>query len=141
MELIVSTDFARLDLPIIHAFLAKSYWAKGIPRETLERALRGSLCFGAYRAERQLGFARAVTDGATFAYLADIFVVPESRERGVSRALMDAIIAHPDLQGLRRWMLATRDAHGLYAKYGFTPLSSPDRFMERWDPDVYAKRG
>ena len=141
VELSVSTDFARLDLPLIHSFLADSYWAKGIPRETVERSIRGSLPFGAYQGARQVGFARVISDRATFAYLADVFVVPGSRGQGVSRALIDAIVAHPELQGLRRFLLATRDAHGLYAKYGFTALGAPDRFMERLDPQVYSRPG
>jgi GNAT superfamily N-acetyltransferase len=136
---VVDTDPERLDLEVVHGFLAASYWARGIPLEVVRRSLRGSLCFGLYDGERQIGFARVVSDRATFAYLADVFVLESERGRGLARLLMDAIVAHPDLQGLRRWMLATRDAHGLYARYGFTPLPDPEPFMQLHDPQVYAK--
>lgn len=137
----VDTDPARLDLAVVHGFLAESYWAKGIPLETVRRSIRNSLCFGLYEAGHQIGFARVVSDRATFAYLADVFVLESHRGRGLGKLLMDAVVAHPDLQGLRRWMLATRDAHGLYAQFGFTPLLSPERFMQLHDPDVYAGTG
>ena len=137
----VDTDPARLDLAVVHGFLAESYWAKGIPLETVRRSIRNSLCFGLYEAENQIGFARVVSDRATFAYLADVFVLESHRGRGLGKLLMGAVVAHPDLQGLRRWMLATRDAHDLYAQYGFTPLPVPERFMQRHDPDVYAGTG
>ncbi len=137
----VDTDPARLDLAVVHGFLAESYWAKGIPLETVRRSIRNSLCFGLYEAGHQIGFARVVSDRATFAYLADVFVLESHRGRGLGKLLMDAVVAHPDLQGLRRWMLATRDAHGLYAQFGFTPLPSPERFMQLHDPDVYAGTG
>lgn len=137
----VDTDPARLDLAVVHGFLAESYWAKGIPLETVRRSIRNSLCFGLYEAENQIGFARVVSDRATFAYLADVFVLESHRGRGLGKLLMGAVVAHPDLQGLRRWMLATRDAHGLYAQYGFTPLPVPERFMQLHDPDVYAGTG
>lgn len=133
----IDTNPSRLDLGVIHGFLAASYWAAGIPRETVARSIEGSLCFGVYDGSAQVGFARVISDFATFAYLADVFVLESHRGRGLSKMLMDAIVAHPQLQGLRRWMLATRDAHGLYAQYGFTPVKSPDRWMERHDPDVY----
>jgi len=135
----VDTDRSRLDVALIHRFLAGSYWAQGIPRAVVEAAIEGSLCFGLYEGDRQIGFARLVTDRATFAYLADVFVVEERRGRGLANVLMDAVMAHPDVQGLRRWLLATRDAHRLYAQYGFRPLAAPDRFMERHDPDVYRR--
>jgi aspartate racemase len=137
---VVDTDPARLDLALIHDFLAASYWARGIPVEVVRRSLRGSLCFGLYEGEHQVGFARVVSDRATFAYLADVFVLDSHRGRGLSRLLMDAVVAHPELQGLRRWMLATRDAHGLYERYGFTPLAKPESFMQLHDPEVYARR-
>jgi GNAT superfamily N-acetyltransferase len=137
-DITVDTDRSRFDLATIHAFLSASYWAKGLPMEVLERAVAGSLCFGLYDDDRQVGFARVVTDGATFAYLADVFVLESHRGRGLSKLLMDAVVAHPDLQRLRRWLLVTRDAHALYARYGFTPLATPDRHMERHDPTVYA---
>lgn len=137
--IVVDTDPARLDLAVIHSFLAASYWARGIPLEVVERSIRHSLCFGLYEGHVQIGFARVVTDRATFAYLADVFVLDSHRGRGLSRRLMDAVVAHPELQGLRRWMLATRDAHGLYAQYGFTALATPEPFMQRHDPGVYAR--
>lgn len=135
----IDTDRNRLDRGLIHRFLSEeSYWARGMPRDVLERALEQSLCFGAYRGEAQVGFARVITDRATFAYLADVFVLESQRGQGCAQRLMDAVLAHPDLQGLRRLALATRDAHTLYAKYGFTALARPETFMERYRPDVYA---
>ncbi|HEX6040959.1 GNAT family N-acetyltransferase [Longimicrobium sp.] len=138
----ISTDPDEMDVDAIHAFLGgESYWARGIPRETVERSIRNSLCFGVFDADdgAQVAFARVVTDRATFAYLADVYVLPAFRGRGISRRLMEAITAHPDLQGLRRWMLMTQDAHGLYARFGFRPLAHPDRAMERTDPDIYVR--
>ncbi|HET7584728.1 MAG TPA: GNAT family N-acetyltransferase [Gemmatimonadaceae bacterium] len=140
VDAVVDTDPSRLDVAMIHRVLAASYWARGVPRDVVERSIRHSLCFGVYVGDAQVGFARVVTDRATFAYLADVFVLEEHRGRGHARRLMDAIVAHPALQGLRRWVLATRDAHGLYAGYGFTPLAAPDRFMELHDPNAYAPR-
>lgn len=136
----IDTDPARLDRAMIHRFLSgESYWAHGIPREVVDRAIAGSLCFGVYAPDgRQAGFARAITDRATFAYVGDVFVLPEFRGRGLSRALMAAIRAHPELQGLRRWLLVTRDAHGLYAGFGFTPLPAPERFMTIQRANPYA---
>ncbi len=134
----VDTDQNRLDLKIIHEFLTNSYWARGVPMEIVERSIRGSLCFGLYDGDQQVGFARVISDCATFAYLADVFVVESHRGRGLGKTLMTAILAHPSLQGLRRWLLATRDAHDLYAKFGFVPMAAPDRFMERHAPNVYA---
>lgn len=135
---LLSTDRSLIDLNVVHGFLTEAYWCKGIPRETVERAIQNSLCFSIFERDRQVGFARIVSDFATYAYLADVFVIEEYRGRGLSNWLMESIVAHPDLQGLRRWTLATRDAHGLYAKYGFTPLEAPDRFMERHNPRVYS---
>jgi GNAT superfamily N-acetyltransferase len=135
----LSDDPARLDLDVIHGFLARSYWSPSIPRETLERAIANSLCFGVYLGESQVGFARLVTDRATFAYLADVFVLEPHRGRGLSRALMELILAHPEVQGLRRWLLVTRDAHGLYRKFGFSDLANPALFLTRHDPDVYER--
>ena len=135
----VSDDPARIDLDAVHAYIGRSYWARGIPREVMARAIAGSLCFGLYQGETQVGFARLVTDRATFAYLADVYVLEEHRGQGLSKLLMAAIVDHPDTQGLRRWLLATRDAHGLYRGFGFTPLSAPERFMERADPEVYTR--
>jgi ribosomal protein S18 acetylase RimI-like enzyme len=126
----VSTDPSRLDLEVIHGFLARSYWATGIPRQVVERALRHSLCFGAYEGNRQVGFARVVTDSATYAYVSDVFVLPSHQGRGVGKQLMATIMGHPDLQGLRRWTLFTRDAHRLYRQYGFGEARHPERLME-----------
>jgi GNAT superfamily N-acetyltransferase len=139
--LCISTDRAELDVAMVHRFLSgEAYWCRGIPLETVERAIAGSLCFGGYvEGTGQVAFARAITDGATFAYLADVFVLPEHRGRGYSRQLVAAIMAHPQLQGLRRFMLATSDAHGLYAQYGFAAPAYPQTLMEVLRPDVYAQ--
>ena len=140
MDYEISTDKSRLDLAVIHRFLSEeSYWAKGIPRETVEKAIAGSLCFGLYQGKALVGFARVTTDTATFAYLADVFVLPEHRGAGLSKRLMQFIMDYPDLQGLRRILLATRDAHGLYAGFGFKPLDAPDNFMQFHRPDVYLR--
>ena len=136
----ISTDRGRLDREAIQRFLADSYWARGIPREVVDRSIENALCFGIYEGERQVGFARVVTDYATFAYLADVFVLESHRSRGLSKWLMETILGHPELQGLRRWSLATRDAHGLYARYGFRQPANPDRWMEIVDPDVYLRK-
>lgn len=136
-EFVVTTDRARLSEELIYEFLAQSYWAEGIPRKTVARSLRNSLCFGLLEGKRQIGFARVVTDYATFAYLADVFIVAGYRGRGLGKFLMECVVKHPELQGLRRWVLATRDAHSLYRKFGFIPLAHPDRFMELHNPNVY----
>jgi GNAT superfamily N-acetyltransferase len=136
----ISTDPARLDRALIHSFLSEhAYWSLGVPPAVVERAIDHSLCFGIYRGGRQIGFGRVVTDQATFAYLADVFVLPEARGQGLSKWLIDVVLRHPQLQGLRRWLLATRDAHGLYARFGFKPPAVAGRFMERHDPDVYLR--
>jgi GNAT superfamily N-acetyltransferase len=135
----ISTDPARVDVGTVHEFLTNSYWAKGIPLETVQRSIESSISFGVYRGQQQVGFARIISDLATFAYLADVFILPSFRGRRLSRWLMECIVSHPDLQGLRRWMLATKDAHGLYARFGFTPIKTPDSWMEIHRPDVYAK--
>jgi GNAT superfamily N-acetyltransferase len=132
-EYLISTDASLLDLKVIHDFLSSSYWAAGVPKSVMERSIENSLCFGVYRGEEQAGFARVVTDHATFAYLADVFVLEEHRGRGIGKWLVEVVISHPDLQGLRRWMLATRDAHDLYRRYAFTELARPAIFMERRD--------
>jgi len=130
----LSDDPARLDLDVIHGFLKTSYWAGSRSRATQEKANAGSLCFGLYAAEgAQIGFARVVSDYASFAYLADVFVLEAHRGRGLADWLMQGIHAHPRLQGLRRWSLATRDAHGLYARHGWAPLSKPEIWMEKFD--------
>jgi len=141
----VSTDPDRLDLEAIHAALSREYWSEGIPRETVARALRGSLCFGLYVVEgqregRQIGLARVITDAATFAYLCDVYVLSEFRGRGLGKLLMRAVMEHPDLQGLRRFSLVTRDAHELYRPFGFAEITSPDRHMEIVRPDIYNTR-
>ena len=133
----VSTDRSRLDVALIHEFLHSSYWAKGISREIVERSIDNSLCFGAVLGDGQVGFARVISDFATFAYVADVFVLPEHRARGVAKLLMRTIFEHPDLQSLRRLLLITRDAHGLYAQCGFEPLPNPENFMTVHRPDVY----
>ena len=134
----ISCDNSEMDIDAIHAFISTSYWARGIPRETLARAIANSLCFGLFTEDGlQVGFARTITDRATYAYLADVYVLEEFRGRGLSRWLMDSVVSHPELQGLRRITLATRDAHGLYEQFGFRPLASPEIFMEAWNPGVY----
>lgn len=126
----ISSDPGRLDLDVIHRFLsADAYWSRGIPREVVERAVANSLSFGAYIGGAQVGYARVVTDRATFAWLCDVFVLPEHRGSGVSKMLMDAVVAHPDLASLRNFLLATADAHGLYERYGWRPLAEPQRWM------------
>jgi GNAT superfamily N-acetyltransferase len=134
----VTCDPARLDLGVIAEFLADSYWAKGIPLTTVEKSLKGSLCFVLLDGERQIGFARVISDCATIAYLGDVFILPEYRGRGLSKWLLACVMEHPELQGLRRWILATRDAHELYKQYGFTELKKPEVFMERHNPNVYS---
>ncbi|MGV8925196.1 MAG: GNAT family N-acetyltransferase [Ewingella sp.] len=137
-KLLVSTDKARLDLALIHRFLSEdSAWGKGISAAVVEKSIEGSLCFGGYLAEQQVAFARVITDFATFANLVDVFVLPQHRGKGYSKMLMVEIMAAPELQGLRRITLATSDAHGLYAKFGFSPLNKPETFMERYQPDIY----
>jgi GNAT superfamily N-acetyltransferase len=128
----ISTDRDRIDTDLVHEFLSRQTdWAAGIPRGTLERSLHNSLVFGAYTSDgRQVGFARAITDYATFAHIADVFVLPDWRRQGLGKRLVEAVLTHPKLQGLRRWSLATRDRHGLYARYGFTPLAEPEIHME-----------
>ncbi len=119
-----------MDVEAIHRFLSEeSYWAKGIAREVVQRSIEHSLCFGAFDAAAQVGFARVITDYATFAYLADVYVLPSHRGRGIAKQIMRAVRSHPELQGLRRWHLVTRDAHALYAQFGFAPLETPERHM------------
>jgi GNAT superfamily N-acetyltransferase len=140
----ISFDPAELDLDLIHAFLSGSYWARGIPRHTVEQAIKGSLCVGAHApdeagTDEQIGFARVITDHATFAYLADVFVLPAHRGKGVAKAMLEALQAHPELQSLRRWALFTRDMQPLYAQLGWTPYPTPERLMVRDDPDIYTR--
>ena len=130
-DLLISDDKALLDRALIHRFLSeRSYWAQNVPREIVDRSIEHSLCFGVYRNKSQVGFARVVTDFATFAWLADVFVIEVERKQGVGKKLVAAVLAHPRLQNLRRFMLGTRDAFGLYSRFGFKPLAYPERFME-----------
>lgn len=134
----ISDDPARLDLRAIHAYLHRSYWSPGIPFEVVERAVRASLCIGAYdRAGAQVGFARFISDHATFCYVSDVYVLEEHRGHGLSKALLGMATEHPALQGLRRWSLVTADAHELYRQFGFTPVAQPERHMERLNREVY----
>ena len=133
----ISTEKEKLDIDLIHSFLNRTYWAEGISKEIIKRSIEGSLCFGVYENDKQVGFARMITDKATFAYLADVFIIEEYRGRGLSKWLMEVIMSHPDLQRLRRMMLATRDAHELYKKFGFTPLNNVDRWMHIHQPEIY----
>jgi GNAT superfamily N-acetyltransferase len=154
-EFVISTDRARIDLDVIHGFLTNCYWAKGIPRDVVARSIEHSLCFGIYHevgekspllakparsGAPQVGFARVISDFATVAYLGDVFVLESHRGRGLSKWMMECIMQHPYLQGLRRWILLTRDAHELYAKSGFTPLKAPDRYMELHRANIYEIR-
>jgi GNAT superfamily N-acetyltransferase len=134
----ISSDPTRLDTNAIHAFLSETYWSPGVPLSVVERAVRNSVCVGAYTGTSQIGFARMVTDKATFAYLADVYVLEEYRGNGISKMMMEALMQLPELQGLRRMMLATRDAHGLYERFGFKHLAAPTRFMELHNPNAYA---
>lgn len=136
-NLLVSTDPAKLDVDAIHAFLTRAYWCENIPREIVERAVRNSLCFGLFDGAAQVGLARVVTDYATFAYLCDVYVRESHRGRGLGKWLIECVMAYPQLQGLRRFNLATRDAHGLYAQFGFQPLAKPESYMEIRKPDIY----
>jgi GNAT superfamily N-acetyltransferase len=134
----ISDDLSRLNVSFIHNYLAnESYWAKNIPHQIVEKSIKNSLSFGLYCNKEQIGFARLVTDKATFAYLADVFIIPAFRGKGLSKWLMQTIHNHPELQSLRRWMLGTRDAHDLYKKFGWTSLQEPERFMQKHNPNVY----
>jgi len=128
-----------MELLVIHRFLSDSYWSKNIPLETMKKAFKNSICFGVLdQQNKQIGFARMITDKTTFAYLADVFILEEYRGRGISKLLMKNILEHQDLRGLRRMVLATSDAHALYEQFGFTALANPSTFMELWEPDVYS---
>ena len=137
----ISTDRRRLDLDAIHGFLVRSYWAEGIPRAVVARSIDHSLCFGLYEDDRQIGFARAITDEAVVAFLSDGFVLEPWRGRGLGKWLVETIVSVPELQGLRRWMLVTNDAHGLYRRVGFAPPAHPERLMEKVDLDPYRRGG
>lgn len=138
-DYVLSTDKSKIDVAAVHHFLSHSYWAEDIPLELVRKSIDNSLCFALYRNERLIGFARAISDFATFAYLADVFILPGERGKGLSKWLMETVMGHPQLQGLRRFTLATRDAHGLYAQFGFTPFDRPERWMQKHAPDVYKK--
>src|SRR5260370_13215829 len=138
-EYLISTDRERLDIATIQGFLTTSYWDAGVPIEIVKRSIEHSVNFCLFQDDRQVGFARVITDYATFAYLSDVFVLEPFRGRGLSKWLMQVIVAHPELQGLRRWMLLTRDAQGLYRQVGYAPLANPERAMERDFPDIYRK--
>jgi len=133
----ISTDQGRLDINLIYDFLKATPWARDIPRSVVERSIQNSLCFGIFFDRRQVGFGRIISDFATFAYIADIFILPEHRGRGVCKLLLRAMLDHPDLQGLRRILLATQDAQGLYARFGFQPLAHAEHYMTIHKPDVY----
>ena len=133
----ISTDVERLDVPAIHAYLRRSYWSPGVPIAIVERAVANSLCFGLFHRQDQVGLARVITDRATFAYLSDVYVLESHRGQGLSKWLLEAIQGHKDLKGLRRFMLATQDAHGLYSQFGFASLANPSRMMEIHNADVY----
>jgi len=135
----LSFDPAAQQIDVIHGYLSRSYWAEGIPRATVERSVANSFCVGAFDGDAQIGFARLITDRATFAYLADVFVLEEHRGQGVARAMLEALDAHPELQGLRRWALFTRDMQPLYAKLGWEAYPHPDRLMVRDIPDIYTR--
>jgi GNAT superfamily N-acetyltransferase len=135
----ISDDPEAVDIGVVHDFLAKSYWARGIPRETLARGIAHSLPFSLFLGDRQVGFARAVTDRATFAYLADVFVIEGERGRGLGQWLVATVLAHPELSGMRRWLLVTRDAHALYRKFGFADVADPSTLLTRHDPDIYTR--
>jgi GNAT superfamily N-acetyltransferase len=139
-EHVVSTDRSRLDVDLVHRVLSATYWAAGIPRDVVERSIAGSIAFGLFDGEHQLGFARVVTDLATYAYLADVFIVEERRGRGLGAWLVESILLHPQLQGLRRFALITRDAASLYVRHGFSAPTTPSGYMEIVDRDVYAKK-
>ncbi|HEV2912732.1 MAG TPA: GNAT family N-acetyltransferase [Pyrinomonadaceae bacterium] len=136
-EYSISTDAQRLDLEVVHDYLAtKSYWATGRSMETIRRSIENSVAFGVYRGREQVGFARVITDYATFAWLADVFILDSARGQGLGKWLVEVILAHPELQGFRRWVLATKDAHELYRRFGFEELKRPERWMERHDPQT-----
>jgi GNAT superfamily N-acetyltransferase len=138
-EFLVSCDPHKANLEVIAGFLSNSYWAKGIPPATVQKSLQNSLTFSLLKGEEQIGFARVITDFATIGYLGDVFVLPEYREQGLGKWMLECVFSHPELQGFRRWILATLDAHALYEKYGFTALGRPEFFMEKLNPAVYTK--
>jgi len=136
---LISTDKAKLDVNAVHNYLTNSYWAEGIPLETVKKSIQNSDCFGVYENDKLVGFARVISDNATIGYLGDVFILEPYRGKGLSKWLMECIMKHPELQGFRRWILLTKDAHELYRKYGFKDIERPDRYMELTKPDVYKK--
>jgi GNAT superfamily N-acetyltransferase len=136
-EFLLSSDRSRLDLDVVHGFLTRCYWAEGIPREIVARSIENSLCFAVYKDGKQVAFARAISDFATYAYVGDVFVLEEFRGHGLGKWMMECMVRHPALQNLRRWSLVTGDAHDLYAQFGFTPLKKPQNYMELHNPAVY----
>lgn len=139
--LVIDTNPDRLNVDVIHTYLAtESYWSQGVPRDIVERAIQGSLVWGIYDGDSQVGYARAVTDRVTFAWLCDVFVLPSHQGKGLGKWLIQTVQSHPDLQGLRRFMLGTKDAHGLYAQFGFVPFANPQRFMEINRPNIYQEQ-
>ena len=140
-DTLVSCDRRKLDLKRIHAFLTRSYWSEGVSRELVERSIEHSIPFGVYAGAEQVGFARVISDRASYAYLADVYIEERFRGRGLSKLLMRAVMAHPELQGLRRWILGTRDAHGLYRQYGFSELQRTERWMEKAEAGLYQGEG
>ena len=139
-DYLISTNNDLLDVSMIHNFLANSYWAKGIPRDIVERSIENSLAFGLYKDSEQIGFARVISDFATYAYVGDVFVLDAFRGQSLGVWLMEIIVSHPRLQGLRRWSLLTRDAHWLYERVGFTPIPAPERYMEKTVPNIYLRK-
>lgn len=139
-DYIISTEKSKIDVEEVHRFLSHSYWAENVPKNIVQKSIDNSFCFGVYHHDKQAGFARVISDFATFAYLADVFILPNDRGKGLSKWLMQIIIDHPKLQGLRRFTLATRDAHKLYLQFGFTALDKPDRWMQRHNSYVYKNR-
>lgn len=138
-DYLISTEKSKIDVDEVHQFLSHSYWAENVSKNIVQKSIDNSFCFGVYHYRKQVGFARVISDFATFAYLADVFILPDDRGKGLSKWLMQVIVDHPKLDGLRRFTLATRDAHKLYSQFGFTALDKPDRWMQRHNPDVYKK--
>ncbi|WP_100643711.1 GNAT family N-acetyltransferase [Alteromonas facilis] len=137
----ITTEQAKFDMDVIHRFISNSYWAEGMPRALLEKAVKNSWCFAVLTSDNTLiGFARLITDKATFAYLADVFILPDYRGKGLSKWLVDTIVSQPEVKGLRRMMLATYDAHSLYEQYGFKPIERVETLMQIWQPDIYKEK-
>lgn len=140
IDIVINTDKSRLDLPLIHAFLSRSYWGEGIPFEVMEKAMQNSLCFGVYKKGQQIGYARVVTDYTIIAYIFDVFIIEEERGLGYSKMLMEYILQYPETLDVKKWMLATKDASGLYEKFGFKELNNPGKYMERINYTSYKEK-